>query len=328
MNKLTSLEAVVGITTVYLKTNSKLIANLFTYALAQNKASNNHRIHFEIFQDNYLSTEIKRLKNCKSITLNNKVVYTYDSTELICEFSLSGILRGIIDYNNKFVKVYYRDPLPHRFALHALILNPLSLLLPDNDFIFFHGASLAVKGRRFLILGNSGSGKSTLSFLLTQYNQKHKIKPVADDCCVVGFKKQSLYLFRIINGFGLSKNVIDKYKLNNSNNKILEETTKKTYLKSLPNQVHDDGILEAIIILENQNICNKEITITNLSRNKALIAFLDLTVSIPNPYIGKKLALLRKIASTAHALKICYQDKLDELVLRNIINDKINELGI
>ena len=220
------------------------------------------------------------------------------------------------DFSSKNFKYYDGDKyknLRNWFFLN--IIDPFSLACIENYKLVVHGSLWGKNGVGSIVCGESGSGKSTLSFLA-----KKELTIYCDDCLVVSLEDETVTASPIHSGFGIKKEILQKYSIELDEQNVLVENKDKLYLKRLGNNsfLSDSIPVKNIFILRKNTSPNTQII--KLKKSVAIKLFLNLQTNLPTTSFKSKYMLIKSILDKCDVFTVEYNDICDiDVVLNQVI---------
>lgn len=217
---------------------------------------------------------------------------------------------GIVDVERREITWDLWSEIDPRSMLHLFVLDPISLLSPQFDFVVCHGAVLKKEERAIILFGNSGAGKSTISRMITE--EIPEIDKVADDTFGIKIKDGEILVYPFNTGEGFLKS--NNYKYNSLIEKqggkgIILENNKKCYIyKKI--DISKPLILKKILYLDNR----KQIEITEIKRCssvESLKYLLSFHTSIPSEHTRKKFLLWTYLSNKTEGYSTEYLKNCD-----------------
>ena len=240
--------------------------------------------------------------------------YLYDKDQRIC-YAFNSNIVGQIDYNSNTTIWYLCDSnYVGRNLFHILILDPMSLMLPELNRIVFHGAALEVNGNGILLLGHSGAGKSTISHKISQVF--HNSAKLCDDTFILEVKKE-IVLYPLDTGEGYNIEIAKKlYDTGRYENLFYDPDKRKQYIIKKQNCKLDKPIIvKKILFLDRKEDYTtlKNTNITKCNTGKNLINIVNSQTNILTPYAEYKFNLYKQISKEIEGYRVEYNIDCDVL---------------
>lgn len=272
-------------------------------------------LKYEIFQVDSVEKITKLsdayyMSNVKGISfelLNIKYIYL-EKEQLY--MAISSFCFGIIDIVNKNIiwNVYLERLFP-RSLFHMMILDPYSLICPQNNEIIVHGSMMSVGQDSILFLGSSGNGKSTISHRLLKCKGYEKM---CDDTFVIAIKNGKTITYPINTGCGYDYEVAKEYVATGDYFELYRVKDKAYILNK--NISYSKALTPCLIFFLNREIKETESAVTiikELPSKEALKLIIDNQTNIGSPFLLKKMKVYKMISESVHGVSVRFVNDCD-----------------
>lgn len=224
------------------------------------------------------------------------VTYTYGSEAASYTMRVGDRAWGRCDCRRLQVEWAVAADIPPRSALHLLVLDPLSLLLPLHGALVCHAAVLVNDAGATLLVGPSGSGKSSLGFLLSHAGDAPAWRFLSDDTVILQDAGGLILAHPVRSGFGLPVDLAARFSAMLGDMVVLQRARGKIYFEGVPNQCARPQALRQIVFLERGECAEEDIMVARRRPAETLRALIDLHASIAGPHLVAQFKLWQRLA--------------------------------
>jgi len=229
-----------------------------------------------------------------------------------------GCAVGHIDFRNQAAEWLLAGDVSPRAALHLMVLDPLSLMLPAYGVTICHAAAVASPNGAALLFGKSGYGKSTLAFLLSHEPNSQGIQLLSDDTVILDHIGDTAHVYPICAGIGVADAISSQYNVDSSEGNVLFTANGKRYLRSVPDQTFHSHPVNRLVFLNRQEGRTRSTASTLIPSGECVKKLLAGQTSIPNPNLVTKIGLYQRLAQACKAFELTYNPYCDLEMARKI----------